>query len=226
MIIIQEERKLLMRNPIITIILLALMMYTGCGSSGKAPETATNNKGEKNPLVTLTMENGKQITIELYPAVAPNSVYNFISLIKKGFYDGVIFHRVIPGFMIQGGDPLGTGQGGPGYKIFGEFSNNKHENNLQHKRGVLSMARQGNPYDPESAYNTAGSQFFIMVADAPHLDGDYAAFGMVLSGLDVVDQIVGEKRDNNDKPLNDQKIKTMTVETFGVEYPEPETISE
>ncbi|MCL2058836.1 MAG: peptidylprolyl isomerase [Oscillospiraceae bacterium] len=170
------------------------------------------------------MENGKTIYIELYPAAAPNSVHNFISLIKQGFYDGVIFHRVIPGFMIQGGDPLGSGQGGPGYMIFGEFSNNKHENNLLHKRGTLSMARRGNPYDPESAYNTAGSQFFIMTADSPGLDGDYAAFGNVLAGMDVADEIVSAKRDSNDKPLEDQKIKTITVDTFGVEYPEPETL--
>ena len=214
------------RNPILTILLLALTMCASCGSGGKAPETSTNSLGQKNPLVTLTMENGKQIFIELYPTIAPNTVYSFVSLIKQGFYDGLIFHRVIPGFMIQGGDPLGNGLGGPGYSIFGEFNNNEFENSIQHKRGVISMGRKGDLYDPKPYYNTAGSQFFIMVADAVSLDGDYAAFGIVLSGLDVADQIVSEKRDARDKPLNDQRIKTMTVDTFGVDYPEPEKIIE
>ena len=215
------------RNPLLTIFLLAFSIYTACGSSGEnAPKTSENSSGNKNPLVTITMENGKKIFIELFPDIAPNSVYNFISLIKKGFYDGVIFHRVIPGFMVQGGDPQGSGQGGPGYFIFGEFSDNDFENNLKHKRGVLSMARRGSQTDPASAYNTAGSQFFIMVADSPHLDGGYAPFGSVLSGMDVVDQIVSVDRDRYDKPLKDQKMKSVTVDTFGVEYPEPETIKE
>jgi len=212
------------KNPLLTIILLMVTMCASCGSNEKTPQTSENSSGNKNPLVTVTMENGKKIFIELYPDIAPNSVNNFISLAKSGFYDGVIFHRVIPGFMIQGGDPLGSGAGGPGYLIFGEFSNNDFENNLKHKRGVLSMARRGSQTNPASAYNTAGSQFFIMVADSTHLDNDYAAFGMVLEGLDVVDQIVGEKRDGGDRPLNEQKMKTVTVDTFGVDYPEPETI--
>ena len=169
-----------------------------------------------NPIVTFEMENGGIIKAELYPEVAPNSVNNFISLVKKGFYDGVIFHRVIPGFMIQGGDPEGTGMGGPGYSIKGEFANNGFkQNTLAHDRGVLSMARAMNP-------NSAGSQFFIMVEKAPHLDGDYAAFGKVIEGMDVADQIVSVKRDWSDRPREDQRMKTVTVETFGVEYPEPE----
>jgi len=206
------------------LLFFSVMFYSSCGSEGKAPQTGVNSTGKNNPLVTITMEGGKVIYAELYPDVAPNTVNNFISLIKRGFYDGVIFHRVIPNFMIQGGDPLGSGQGGPGYLIFGEFSNNNHENNIKHTRGVLSMARRGNQFDPASAYNTAGSQFFIMVADSIHLDNDYAAFGKVLEGMDVVDQIVGERRDNSDKPIKDQVIKSMKVETFGVDYPEPETL--
>ena len=221
-------------NPLLLIIMLALSLWTSCGpkdaanptAAAKAQAAQNSGAGDKNPVVTMTMESGKVITIELYPDIAPNSVNNFISLINKGFYDGVIFHRVIPGFMIQGGDPEGTGQGGPGYMIAGEFTNNGFENNLEHKRGVLSMARRGNPYDPPSAYDTAGSQFFIMVADSPHLDKDYAAFGKVTDGLDVVDQIVSEKRDKNDKPLKEQKIKSVTVDTFGVSYPDPVTIPE
>ena len=169
----------------------------------------------QNPIVTIEMENGGIIKAELYPEVAPNTVNNFISLINKGFYNGVIFHRVIPGFMIQGGDPKGQGIGGPGYSIKGEFTANRFENNLKHDRGVLSMARTMNP-------NSAGSQFFVMVAKAPHLDGQYASFGKVIEGMEVADAIVSAKRDYNDKPLQDQRMKTVTVETFGVEYPEPE----
>ena len=214
------------KNPLLTILLLSVTMCAACGASDKAPETSVNSLGNRNPLVTIEMENGKKIYIELYPVIAPNTVYNFISLIKKGYYDGVIFHRVIPGFMIQGGDPQGTGLGGPDYMIFGEFANNNFNNNVQHKRGVLSMARQGNMNNPEAAYNTAGSQFFIMAADAPHLDSDYAAFGAVLSGMDAVDEIVSADRDSRDKPLKDQKMKKMTVDTFNVEYPEPEIIAE
>ena len=162
------------------------------------------------------MENGGKIVAELYPEIAPQSVRNFISLASKGFYDGVIFHRVIPGFMIQGGDPQGTGMGGPGYTIKGEFARNGfRENNLRHKRGVLSMARSMMP-------NSAGSQFFIMHADAPHLDGEYAAFGKVTEGIEVVDQICDVRTDYNDKPRIPQVMKKVTVETFGVEYPEPE----
>lgn len=171
-----------------------------------------------NPVVTFEMDDGSKIVAELYPQVAPNSVNNFISLVKKGFYDGLIFHRVIPGFMIQGGCPKGEGTGGPGYTIKGEFSGNGFQNDLAHDRGVLSMARA---MDPDSA----GSQFFIMVEKAPHLDGQYAAFGMITEGMDVADKIVNTKRNVfNDKPKTDQRIRTVTVDTFGVDYPEPETL--
>lgn len=169
---------------------------------------------EKNPIVTFEMENGKIFRAELYPSIAPNTVNNFVSLVKNGFYDGVIFHRVIPGFMIQGGDPNGTGTGGPGYSISGEFTRNGFKNDLKHGRGVLSMARTSEP-------NSAGSQFFVMVADAPHLDGDYASFGQVTEGMEIVDEIVFAKCDRMDKPLHDQRMKTVTVETFGQEYPAP-----
>lgn len=168
-----------------------------------------------NPVVTITMENGDVIKAELYPEVAPNTVNNFISLVKKGYYDGLIFHRVIRGFMIQGGCPQGTGMGGPGYSIKGEFSQNGVKNNLKHTEGVLSMARSMMP-------NSAGSQFFIMHKDAPHLDGAYAAFGKVTEGMNIVDKIANERTDYSDRPLKEQKIKSMTVDTFGVDYPEPE----
>ena len=168
----------------------------------------------KNPIVTFETTAGT-ITAELYPEIAPNTVNNFISLINKGFYDGLIFHRVIKGFMIQGGCPNGNGMGGPGYSIAGEFSSNGFTNNLKHEKGVLSMARTMQP-------NSAGSQFFIMHARAPHLDGEYAAFGRVIEGLDVVDKIASVRVNRMDKPLEDQRIKSMTVETFGVEYPEVE----
>ncbi|MCC8076656.1 MAG: peptidylprolyl isomerase [Clostridiales bacterium] len=171
----------------------------------------------QNPIVTIEMENGGVMKAELYPEIAPNTVNNFISLVKKGFYDGVIFHRVIPGFMIQGGDPQGTGMGGPGYEIKGEFSANGFTNNLKHSRGVLSMARTMAP-------DSAGSQFFVMVADAPHLDGQYASFGKVIEGMDVADQIISTRRDWNDKPRQKQMMKKVTVDTFGVEYPEPEKV--
>ena len=170
---------------------------------------------EQNPIVTIEMENGGKIVAELYPEVAPISVNNFISLIKKGFYDGIIFHRVISGFMIQGGDPQGTGMGGPGYCIKGEFAQNGVKNDLSHKRGVLSMARTMVP-------NSAGSQFFIMHADGDFLDGQYAAFGAVTEGMDVVDAIAAVKTDRMDKPKDPQRMKKVTVETFGVDYPEPE----
>ncbi len=165
-----------------------------------------------NPIVTIEMENGGVITAELYPEIAPNTVANFVSLVQKGFYDGLIFHRVIPGFMIQGGDPKGTGMGGPGYSIKGEFARNGfRQNNLRHSRGVLSMARSMMP-------NSAGSQFFIMHADAPHLDGDYAAFGKVTSGMDVVDAIANTPTGFQDRPVSEQRIKKATVETFGETY--------
>ena len=169
----------------------------------------------QNPIVTIQMENLDEIKIELYPHVAPNTVNNFISLVKKGFYDGLIFHRVISGFMIQGGDPQGSGMGGPGYSIKGEFAGNGVKNDLSHARGVLSMARAQNP-------NSAGSQFFIMHKDAPHLDGQYAAFGMVIEGMDAVDRIAAVKTDRMDKPKDPQRMKKVSVETFGEVYPEPE----
>ena len=168
-----------------------------------------------NPIVTIEMENGGVMKAELYPEIAPNTVNNFISLVSKGFYDGVIFHRVIPGFMIQGGDPMGKGIGGPGYSIKGEFTSNGFKNDLHHARGVLSMARTMAP-------NSAGSQFFIMHDDAPHLDNQYAAFGKIIESIVVVDQIAKVRTDYNDKPRTPQVMKKVTVETFGVEYPEPE----
>ena len=168
-----------------------------------------------NPVVTITMTNGDVMKAELYPEIAPNTVNNFISLVQKGFYDGLIFHRVISGFMIQGGDPQGTGMGGPGYSIKGEFAMNGVRNDLKHTRGVLSMARSMMP-------NSAGSQFFIMHANAPHLDGQYAAFGKVVDGLDVVDKIASVRTGWQDKPVEEQKIQSMTVELFGETYPEPE----
>lgn len=170
----------------------------------------------QNPIVTIEMENGGVIKAELYPETAPISVNNFISLVKKGFYDGLIFHRVIAGFMIQGGCPQGQGTGGPGYQIKGEFSGNGFQNNLKHTAGVLSMARAMHP-------DSAGSQFFIMHQDSPHLDGSYAAFGKVIEGQDVVDRIAQTRTDWSDRPMTEQKMKKVTVETFGVEYPEPET---
>ena len=170
-----------------------------------------------NPIVTIEMENGGVIKAELYPEIAPNTVNNFISLVKKGFYDGLIFHRCISGFMIQGGCPLGTGTGGPGYSIKGEFTQNGFKNDLSHSRGVLSMARAMDP-------NSAGSQFFIMHADGPFLDGQYAAFGKVTEGMDVVDGIVAIPTDWNDRPREDQRMKKVTVDTQGVEYSEPEKI--
>ena len=171
----------------------------------------------QNPIVTFTMENGDVMKAELYPDVAPNTVNNFISLVKRGFYDGLIFHRVIAGFMIQGGDPEGSGMGGPGYSIKGEFNYNGVENNLKHSRGVLSMARAQHP-------DSAGSQFFIMHADAPHLDGQYAAFGKLVEGEDVLDSIASIDTDWSDRPRTPQVMKTVTVDTFGVDYAEPETL--
>lgn len=175
------------------------------------------NKMSKNPMITIEMENGSKIEVELYPEIAPNTVKNYISLVNKGYYNGLIFHRVIPSFMIQGGCPQGTGMGGPGYSIKGEFSSNGFPNALKHERGVISMARAGHP-------DSAGSQFFIMHKASPHLDGKYAAFGKVTSGLEAVDQIVSADRDGNDKPYEPQRMKTVTVDTFGVEYGDVETL--
>jgi peptidyl-prolyl cis-trans isomerase B (cyclophilin B) len=172
---------------------------------------------EKNPVVTIELEDGNVIKAELYPDIAPNTVRNFISLIAKGYYDGLIFHRVIPGFMIQGGCPEGSGMGGPGYSIKGEFTQNGFTNNLKHDRGVLSMARSSMP-------NSAGSQFFIMVKNSPHLDKQYAAFGKVIEGIEEVDKIVGVKRDRSDRPDVPQVMKKVTVDTFGETYGEVETL--
>ena len=171
----------------------------------------------QNPIVTFTMKDGDVIKAELYPEIAPTSVNNFISLIQKNFYDGLIFHRVIKGFMIQGGDPEGTGMGGPGYSIRGEFAQNGFPNDLKHTEGVLSMARSMHP-------DSAGSQFFLMHKTSPHLDGAYAAFGKVTEGRDVVNRIAETATDYNDRPLEDQVMETVTVETFGMEYPEPEKL--
>ena len=172
---------------------------------------------DQNPIVTITMENGDVMKAELYPEIAPNTVHNFISLIQKRFYNGTIFHRVIPGFMLQGGDPDGSGMGGPGYAIRGEFRSNGFQNDLKHTEGVLSMARTMAP-------DSAGSQFFIMHKDAPHLDGEYAAFGKITEGMDVVDKIANVETDFSDRPRVPQVMKSVTVETFGVDYPMPETM--
>lgn len=172
----------------------------------------------QNPIVTFTMENGDVMKAELYPDVAPNTVNNFISLVKKGFYNGLIFHRVISGFMIQGGDPEGTGMGGPGYSIKGEFNKNGFKNELLHSVGVLSMARAQHP-------DSAGSQFFIIHAPAPHLDGDYAAFGKLIEGVDTLNKIADVDVDWNDRPRTPQVMETVTVDTFGVDYPEPDKVN-
>ncbi|MGO4889497.1 peptidylprolyl isomerase [Anaerobacillus sp. MEB173] len=211
-------------------IMVGFLVLTGCGTqndteqtggdetSGTGEETSYASEVTENPIVTITMENDEEIVIELYPGVAPNTVANFISLVEDGFYDGIIFHRVIPDFMIQGGDPDGTGMGGAGYSIEGEFTANGFENNLTHDRGVISMARTNDP-------NSAGSQFFIMVSDSPHLDGQYASFGRVLEGLETVDEIVSVERDRADKPLEDQQIKSIRVDTKGFDYPEPKVLN-
>jgi len=195
-----------------------VVVLTGCGTA-KEDTTAEENvdyasKVKENPIVTITMNNDKKIVIELEPKVAPNTVANFVSLVEKGFYDGLIFHRVIPGFMIQGGDPAGNGSGGPDYSITGEFTDNGFENNLKHERGVISMARTDDP-------NSAGSQFFIMTEEASHLDKKYAAFGEVIEGMETVDEIVAVERDATDKPLEDQIMKKVEVDTKGFEYPDP-----
>ena len=211
-------------------ILVTVMFVIFAGGCGKKEQTKVENtpkttdkvegskeikteKGanEKNPIVTIEMEDGGVIKIELYPEIAPNTVRNFVSLVQSGFYNGLIFHRVIPGFMIQGGDPQGTGMGGPGYAIAGEFSSNGFDNALKHERGVISMARSGEP-------NSAGSQFFIMVNDASSLDGDYAAFGKVTEGMETADKIVAVETGAGDRPKKDQKMKKVTVDTFGVKY--------
>lgn len=200
------------KKSIFLITFIIMLLIAGCSKSPGVSES--NNKGTddyksqymgKKPVVSIQMEDGAVIKAELYPDIAPKTVDNFVGLVQKGFYDGLIFHRVIPEFIIQGGDPTGTGTGGPGYAIPGEFKNNGFNNDLRHSRGVLSMARSQDP-------NSAGSQFFIMVKDSPHLDGEYAAFGKVIEGMDEVDKIVNIKRDKNDKHLTDQRIKKVTVE--------------
>ncbi len=206
-----------------------LLIFSACTGNEKKGDSVTVDYTEmltnkENPVATIEMADGGVMLIELFYDTAPNTVKNFISLANKGFYDGLTFHRVIPGFMIQGGDPQGNGRGGPGYNIFGEFSNNGIENNRKHLRGYVSMARKGNPYNPASMYNTAGSQFFIMVEDNDGLDGDYAVFGYCFYGMDVADSIVSVKTDANDKPLKDVKIKTVRVNTGDKVYEEPETI--
>ncbi|AFM39826.1 peptidyl-prolyl cis-trans isomerase (rotamase) - cyclophilin family [Desulfosporosinus acidiphilus SJ4] len=229
--------KKVQRLSLLLSVLMVIFVILGCGTqtNNSAPKGSANNSqttpnsasspaptppttDKNNPLVTITMADGGIIKAELYPNIAPNTVKNFISLVKKGFYNGLTFHRVIPGFMIQGGDPSGNGTGGPGYSIKGEFTNNGFKNDLKHTRGVLSMARTQDP-------NSAGSQFFIMVAAAPSLDGDYAAFGKVTSGMDEVDKIVNTPQDQTiNKPLTAQVMKSVTVDTFGVNYGEPEVI--
>lgn len=193
---------------------LAQVAQPPARATQQKPAPAPQKISSKNPVVTIEMADGKKIVAELYPKIAPNTVNNFISLIKKGFYNGLVFQRVIPEFMIQGGDPEGTGAGGPGYSIKGEFTENGFKNDLLHSKGVLSMART---QDPDSG----GSQFFIMAADVSDLDFKYASFGKVLSGIEEVDKIVSAERDSNDKPLQEQKMKSVTVDTFGITYPEP-----
>lgn len=206
------------------------VVLAGCGTSTDDEQTAKETQTEtqietktqsdyaaevkEKPVVTITMANDEKIVIELDPSAAPNTVANFVSLAEEGFYDGLTFHRVIPGFMVQGGDPAGNGSGGPDYSIEGEFSANGFENNLKHERGVISMARAQDP-------NSAGSQFFIMVEEASHLDGNYAAFGKVIEGIETVDAIVAVERDKRDKPLDDQKMKKVEVDTKGFDYPDP-----
>ena len=220
------------RIGLLFLTLVMILATIGCGaqtpnSASTPPTTKENTQSpskvetptvKTNPIVTITMESGEQIKVELYPNVAPNTVRSFISLVQKGFYNGLIFHRVIPGFMIQGGDPNGNGTGGPGYSIKGEFTNNGFENNLKHERGVISMGRT------QQSKDSAGSQFFIMATTYPSLDKDYAAFGKVISGMETVDKIVNSPKDKNDKPLQNQVMKSVTADTFGEKYAEPEVI--
>ena len=221
-----------LKVALLVCVALILLTVIGCGTTTKNNSNPTNTttnsntpeqanggtqSNAKNPIVTITMASGEEIKLELYPNVAPNTVKNFISLVQKGFYNGTTFHRVIPQFMIQGGDPQGNGSGGPGYSIKGEFTKNGFNNTLKHERGVISMARTNAP-------DSAGSQFFIMVAAATSLDNNYAAFGKVLSGMETVDKIVNSQRDKADKPLQSQVMKTVTVDTLGVNYGEPEVI--
>ncbi|MER2108770.1 MAG: peptidylprolyl isomerase [Solibacillus sp.] len=209
---------MLSRKWSLCLLMLLAIGLAACGNTATEPAQNVEyaNDVTENPIVTITMQTGEQITLELEPKVAPNTVANFISLVEDGFYDGLIFHRVIPEFMIQGGDPSGNGKGGPGYSIAGEFTDNGFENNLAHERGVISMARSNKP-------NTAGSQFFIMAEKSEQLDGQYASFGRVIEGMEVVDAIVTVERNSSDKPLVDQQIKTIEVDTKDFDYPNPVT---
>lgn len=211
-------------NLITVVVIMSSLVLVGCGnkntqsqgdSTSVTDESSDSKTGNENlPVVTITVENYGVIQAELYPEIAPNTVNNFISLVKKGSYDNLTFHRIIKGFMIQGGDPKGDGTGGPGYSIEGEFTSNGFANSLKHTKGVLSMARTQDP-------NSAGSQFFIMTGDAPNLDGQYAAFGKVTSGLDVLEKIQSVKTNSNDAPIDKVVIKSITVDTKGVDYNEP-----
>ena len=213
------------RLVLLSLMLLALFLFAGCQENDeddtakkeKAEDATTYEETDKKPIVTITMEDGREITAELYPNIARNTVNNFIELIEDEFYDGVIFHRVIPGFMIQSGDPEGTGMGDPGYSIKGEFENNGVENDLKHEKGVLSMARREDP-------DSAGSQFFIMTGEAASLDGNYAAFGKVIDGMDVAEDISEVERDSNDMPKEDQVIEKITVDLEGYDAKPPEKI--
>ena len=215
------------KTIILSLTLIFVILAGGCGNktAPKVEEKVVPSEqiktektaNDKNPIVTIEMEGGSIIKIELYPEIAPNTVRNFVSLVSSGYYNGLIFHRVVPGFMIQGGDPEGTGGGGPGYAIAGEFTNNKFNNTLKHERGVISMARTEEP-------NTAGSQFFIMVSANSSLDGKYAAFGKVTKGMETVDKIVSVETGGSTKPKIDQKMKKVTIDTFGVKYGEVQKI--
>lgn len=213
------------RLVLLSLMLLALFLFAGCQENDeddtakkeKAEDATTYEETDKKPIVTIKMEDGREITAELYPNIAQNTVNNFIELIENEFYDGVIFHRVIPGFMIQSGDPEGTGMGDPGYSIKGEFENNGVENDLKHEKGVLSMARREDP-------DSAGSQFFIMTGEAASLDGNYAAFGKVIDGMDVAEDIAEVERDSNDMPKEDQVIEKITVDLEGYDAKTPEKI--
>lgn len=226
------KKTYIVKKTAVFLLLTMGMLLGGCTINGKTAKEGKDSsskaenqskvkseKGDKdkNPVVTIEMEDGSKIRVELYPEIAPNTVRNFVSLVQKGFYDELIFHRVIPNFMIQGGDPKGTGIGGPDYTIKGEFKENNFENTLKHERGVISMARSKD-------VNSAGSQFFIMVKATPSLDGKYAAFGKVIEGMEVVDKIVSTKTNTSDKPLMDQRMKKVTVDTFGVKYNEVEKV--
>ena len=229
-----------MRNKLYVTVSLALVavismcIFSSCNkkeSQNMNFEELYNTETEKfkdnqHPVAVIVTKDGGVIAFELYPEFADNTVRNFISLANKGFYDGIIFHRVIKNFMIQTGDPLGNGTGGPGYQIVGEFSNNGYDNSLSHTEGVVSMARQGNRFNPAAAYNTAGSQFFICTAAPSYLDGDYAAFGKVIDGIDVVNRIGNTQTDAYDRPTTDQVMAYVRVDTHGVDYAEPETIPE